>query len=801
MNNSFHLGRLAAVAAFILVLLLPGVAQPQTVRVGTVLDGDSPADLAYRQAIQDEVGRLFRSTGSVSFPAAKQFVGDWTLEQARQSVDSLLEDSQIHAVLVLGVVGPSYAARQANLPKPLVAAVVIDPETQGIPIEVQERRIPGRAGVERVRVSGVENLSYVAFDQELSREVTAFREITPFSRLAILTLDSGESLAAVRDSVQRDLEEIEVEPTFLAVDRSVDQMLSKLPDDAEAVMLGPMPQLSDSEFRRLVGELHQRKLPTYSLEGQRDVRRGVMASLKIERNELFLVRRVALNLFNILRGEDAAALPVDFTVDEQLTINMASARSVGVDPTFALLTEAELIDDVGAPAVRRISLADVVREATNVNLDLISAERRVEAGIQQVKEARSSLLPQANVSSLSTFIDKDRASVVQGERQISGSLGVQQIIYSEQARSGYDIERQLQTSREEERFQIRLDIILDASQAYLDVLRTRTIEDIQKRNLGITRSNLALSRARVDVGTAGRDEVLRWRSQIAQNRRNVIDASAQRNQAEIAVNRILNRPLEEAFDTVEAGLAGPELTVNFEALRPFVASPGAFKLFREFMTAEAIEASPELRQLDASVRAQERALVAAKRAFYVPTVAADAEVQTFKNGGEPSAVPPVGPDSVNWVVGVQASLPLFQGGALRAQRSRAEIELDQLTVDREATRLIIDQRIRSSLHQAGASFAGIDLAREAADAARENLELVRDAYSEGAVEIVRVLDAQTQSLSAELDAANAVFGHLIDLMAAQRAVGRFDYFRSPEERDELVRRLEDYFQENGYGSN
>ena len=110
------------------------------------------------------------------------------------------------------------------------------------------------------------------------------------------------------------------------------------------------------------------------------------------------------------------------------------------------------------------------------------------------------------------------------------------------------------------------------------MLQAKTIENIQKKNLAVTRSNLGLSRARVDIGTAGRDEVLRWRSQIAQDRRNVIAASAQRNQAEIAVNRILNRALEEPFGTVEAGLDDPQLTVNFEVLRPFVERPAAFKL-------------------------------------------------------------------------------------------------------------------------------------------------------------------------------------------------------------------------------
>lgn len=792
--------RRLAVAAFVgAAAFSSGFAQERSVRIGSVLDGGSAADMAFHAAVREETGRLLQAQFAVSFPEEKQLVGDWSGAQARRNVDALLEDPQIDTVVVLGIAASAYVSRQPVIAKPVVAAVVIDPETQGIPVTVRERPASGRVGVERVRVSGVRNLSYVAYSQDLVREAEVFREVAPFSKLALLLLDAIESeFPSIRETVAREFEAIGVEAAVVPVGLSVEQALARLPANVEAVMLSGLPQLDDGAFRALLDALHRRKLPTYSLEGQRGVRRGAVAGLQVERNELFLVRRIALNLFRILGGEEAAEIPVDFLLDEQLTINMDSARAAGIDPTFRLLTEAELVGETGPPPVRRISLADVVREAESVNLDLASAERRVAAGMQQVKEARAGLLPQASVSGQGTFIDADRENVLQGRRQALGSVGVRQAIYSEQARSGYDIERHLQVSREEERFQTRLDIVAEAAWQYLEALRAKTVEDIQKSNLSLTRSNLALSRTRVDIGAAGRGEALRWRSQIAQNQRSVIGASARRSQAEIAVNRVLNRPLEEPFGTFEAGLDDPELTVNFKVLEPFIERPSAFRLFREFMTAEALEASPEIRRLDASIRAQERFLLASKRAFYVPTISLDAQLQTFRNSAAAIAPGMTGPNNVNWTVAAQASLPVFQGGALRARKTRAAVELEQIMIDREAARLLIDQRIRSALYQAGASFAGIELAREAADAARENLELVRDSYAAGVVDIVRLLDAQAQTLSADLEAANAVFGHLIDLMEAQRAVGRFDYFRSADERGEWVRRLEAFMEENGY---
>ena len=70
--------------------------------------------------------------------------------------------------------------------------------------------------------------------------------------------------------------------------------------------------------------------------------------------------------------------------------------------------------------------------------------------------------------------------------------------------SSYDIERNLQDLRQEQRAQLRLDVILEASESYLNVLQTKTIERILRDNLRLTRSNLEVAQARVDLGATTR---------------------------------------------------------------------------------------------------------------------------------------------------------------------------------------------------------------------------------------------------------------------------------------------------------
>jgi outer membrane protein TolC len=90
------------------------------------------------------------------------------------------------------------------------------------------------------------------------------------------------------------------------------------------------------------------------------------------------------------------------------------------------------------------------------------------------------------------------------------------------------------------------------------------------------------------------------------------------------------------------------------------------------------------------------------------------------------------------------------------------------------------------------------LARDAAETAHRNLDLIKEQYGQGIATILALLDAQNQALVADLAAANAVFDYLVELMRLQRAVGRFDYFRSAEDRQEFLHRIGEFFRNAGH---
>jgi outer membrane protein TolC len=221
-----------------------------------------------------------------------------------------------------------------------------------------------------------------------------------------------------------------------------------------------------------------------------------------------------------------------------------------------------------------------------------------------------------------------------------------------------------------------------------------------------------------------------------------------------------------------------------------------------------IDNAPEILRIDAAIAAQKRFLTSVRNAFWSPTVVLQGEIShRFHQSGAGSdeGVPaniPAGLgfqfpsiDDTDWNLGVNLSFPLFRGTAKFAEKLRALEELNQLRIERKAISDRIEQRIRSTLHIAGASLAIIGQSRLAEESALQNLELVVDSYSRGALSIIELLDAQNAALVASEAASNAVYDFHIDYFEVERAIGRFHLLESETEKSEFRNKLEIYFRQ------
>ncbi len=790
------------VAAMVASGLDPARAQDrEAVSIGIVVDGPWERNAQILDLFQQEITTLLSDVFDVRFPVEAQVDGGWTTEGVRNALDRLLEDPEVDLVLTVGVLGSADAGRRTVLPKPVIAPFVWDTDLQVVP-----RTDSG--------TSGVTNLNYVEHPASFSRDVQLFREVVPFRRLGVLR---GEAYVRGAPELwiawERVADSLGVELVSISVGGSADSAIAAVPPDVEAVYVFPLTQLPPGEFDVLVERLVERRLPSFSFLGIEEVQRGILVGLNPETFWVRLARRVALNAQRILLGEDAGTLSVAISYGERLTLNDGTRDAIGVSPSWQIITEAEVVNYLPDEG-RRLTLAEAVREALDANLDLTVEDHVVAAGSKNVGLARSRLLPQFDVSALATLIDADRAEASVGrqpQRTLVGGATVTQLLFSEPAWANVAIQDRVQLSREAQRDVLRLDVIWEAATAYLNVLRAREFEEIQRENLRLTRANLERARVRRVIGAASFAEEFRWETEIARGRSASIRGSSQRNVAEIALNRVRHRPLEEPFSIVEVALDDPSLLTGDARFFDYFADRAGFRGFRAFMGREAVAASPELQGLTAAIDAQRRVYSSASNSFWAPTVALQAGLAgRLAEGGAGTTfspqLPPGTPDlsglfpqanDLNLSLGLNVSYPIFLGGSRFLERTQRFEEFAQLEAQQASVSERIEQRVRTALHVAGSSYASIGLAREGAEAAGNNLELVSDAYSQGLVSIIDLIDAQNAALVADLGAATAVYDFIIDWIEAERAVGRFSLFMTADERNDFFDRLEAFVAAGG----
>lgn len=780
--------------------------EKEVVGIGVLTDG--PESGEFVALLRKELEQLLAQHYEVSISEKNILRGDWTRETVGRNLDRLLNDPAIDVVIAADAIASHEVCRRTELSKPVIATHILDRDMQQLPYH--------EGG------SGVHNLSYLLSIPKVESGIARFLDMAKFNKMALLvSRHYYEAIPELRDYIAHkqhaNTENFSV--TMIPVGEHVNDALAALPQELQAVYLTPLPQFSEQEKANLIAGLNARKLLSFSHAGKDDVEAGVLAAIAPKWDLQRLVRRVAINVERTLMEEDPANFTVAFwkESDARLVLNMKTARNIGFSPDFRITMEAELLyeepeaeDNTIYPT---LSLAEAVREALKVNLDIARKRQDVIVGQEDVGIARADRLPKIDLSMLGKTIDSDRAGGMSGqvERDLSGSVTLTQVLYSYSVNTGIEIQERLQDLKKQELEQLQLDIIQDTANAYLNVLRAKTYESIQRENLKVTKSNLEQARSRKAIGSSGPGEVYRWESSLATGYQELMKAQNTRKQAEIQLNRILHRSQEERFLTVGLSIDDPSLITGSTPLLTYISNPRIFELFRDFMVQKGLEDAPELAQIDAAIAAQELQIAFRAREYKIPVAALQGEASyIFAKGGEgseesdtsqlPATLAPLfenDRDDFNWSLGLKISLPLFSGGAKRREFRQAKLELERLYIQRQGVCEKLEQQIRSALFQTGNSYARIGLAHSASASAGKTLELVRDSYSRGLASILDVIDAQNAALVSALLVADSEYNFLLDLMKSERAINRFDFFLTPEEQQRFFREFESYVEYHG----
>ncbi len=754
------------------------------VRIAYVADGPADEVEGVRGALTLEILDLLDRDYDVTFSEVGEFTGNNTLEVVKPIFLKAL-DSDYDIIVTLGPISSYIATTLGPLPKPTIASFIVGASLQQTPLEGE--------------TSGVHNLVYITFPEDFSSDLAFITRIADVKRMAYLGRKNLiEAMPNAEDKIDRFASDFGITTQFVEVDGIFGLASVDLPEDIDAVYLTLLPlgeEGEDEAVRQFADHLIEKGLPSFSLINGMMVDEGLLMSLSSHSGMKRIYRRIALNVQRILIGQDPKNFSVYLTLTEEPSINVDTASALDLSIPFDILVDANIAKDKRLEAERPLSLRKAVVYGVAHNTLLGARWREVTAGSQVVMLAKSRLRPQIDVGGTARMIDRDRALASNGREPqtlVTGLINGSQMIYSNSLIGDYCIERNLQRARIYEFNDFYLDTVLEISTSYLQLLQFQTIEQIQRNNLALTRTNLMIARQRVEVGIARASEVYRWESEIARNRSNLVVAAFDVQSERTRLNRLLNRPQHCEVETTPVTPRDKQWLIQPEWFASRFNTSRSLENLISYSVSLGHTISPLVHQQLAIVAARRESLGIANRAFWAPDLFFTGEIKQLVYRGGAGVDSPFRFDDTEWSLALNLNFPFYDGGGKCYERMRSREDLLKALFDLEAAMEGIEQRIRVNTYQASSSFATIGLSYDALLAARKNLELVTNQYAEGTTSIIDLLDAQNQALGAELEYTNSIYGFLIDYVRAEREVGFYDFLLSEEQRAQYETMMEQY---------
>ncbi len=293
----------------------------------------------------------------------------------------------------------------------------------------------------------------------------------------------------------------------------------------------------------------------------------------------------------------------------------------------------------------------------------------------------------------------------------------------------------------------RADLRLETTRAFWALVTANESVTVVDESVKRIEAQLADVRARFDAGFTPPNDVYTVESRVAQQKTLLIQARNNRDIARAELARLMDAPLDAAFEP-DANLL----------------SPGA--------AAANLPLTPARAEHDAQVLRIEAADAR------IDSAKADSRPVVFVGGGydiarpNPKIFPREDVWNDSWDLGVNVSLTLWNAGRTAAQVSEARFQADAA----RARLAELDSQIALEVQQRrldlDSSRAQVDTASAAVRAATEARRVVAERFAVGVATSTDLLDAQVDQLQAELNRTHALAN--VKLAEAQlvRALGQ-----------------------------
>jgi len=767
---------------FVLILVgLCGRAQTKKAySIGMLVDVSTAETEVLLEQLKNEVKAVVGEDADISFPPEYRLINNFDVDLARSNYQSLL-NSEADIIIAIGSASNIVIQGQSEHLKPTILFGSVNTDMTSIDLEKQ--------------TSGIENFTYLMGVQSFSQDLKTLKELSDFTNVGVAIERGIAQVLPLDNTIATILEGTGANYGIVPFDNLQD-IISDL-DNWDALYMAGGFFLSDAEIRELSETLIAKGIPSFTSTGAHDVGLGLMGTNSSDDNVNQIFRRIALTIEAYVNGNPLSEQKVFIDFEQRLSANFNTMQLLGIPIRYSLIARTDFVGEFkNVLSKKTYSLLDILNENFERNLSLQSQQKDVELSQQDVKTAKSNYYPDITANASFTNVDESVAfAPLSPEYTTDGNIQLNQTIYSEAANANITVQKNLQKAQEANFNAAQLDAVLEASNLYFNALISKVNVKIQNQNLQLTKENLKLARQNYEAGQSGKSDMLRFSSQMAQNTQTMIEAVNQLDQAFISINQLLNNPIDYELDVVDAELGkGVFESYNYNQLAEILDNPQLKDPFVAFLIQEAKNNSPELASLDYNLKAVERNFRLNSLGRLVPTVALQANYnQNFNQWGVGST--DLDPAN-NYNLGVNLSLPIFNQFRNNINKQTAKIQQDQLEINIQNTELAIESNVSAAVLNVINQISNIQLSEVSVNAAQEALELVQTSYSEGAVSIIQLIDAQNNYLQAQLAQASATYNFLLNTIQLERFMGYNFLLHTEEENNAFRQRFTEFLDAN-----
>ena len=358
-----------------------------------------------------------------------------------------------------------------------------------------------------------------------------------------------------------------------------------------------------------------------------------------------------------------------------------------------------------------------------------------------------------------------------------GGISVQQNIFRGEVFVGLSTSTIFKTVQQENLRAVTQQVITQTRNAYYGVLIAREQVRLQEIQIERLEQNLADNKSRREAGLIDDYAVLQLEVQLSNQKPQLIEAEYALQEAYRNLKVALGVPLDlqfevvgnlNAFDIVNSE-SGSEENVSIkkvDQMNPYMYEKNDSKW------GDLIEARGDLRVLQARLNLNEKEIQAVKSRF-LPTITASYNLQwSAAESGSPTFFEN---SSRFQTLGINVSLPLFEGFKRISDVQRAQIAHKDIEVQQRAARLNAENEIQSTAEDLNKAFETAEARRQALEQAKEGYERALRRLENGIGSQIEVTDAEVQVRQAEVNYAMMVFEYLSAKAQYDLATGRVPY--------------------------